>query len=243
MPNEDTYTLYIDVFTPRTIPMQRLADYMRDFAAFLEHKEYVHFDKLESGSLAIRAVIEPPAQSKVYRNVEEIRLGGGPKQAREARDRIEERLAEDNAVGHILHGDRKVIEFAGRSRRVESELGPIEEPGAIDGEVVEIGGRDETINVCLRTEGRSYQKCVTSRDVARKLAQHLWGPPVRVEGKARWVRMESGVWQLRRFEILSFHCLDETPLTKLFENLRSSLPPPAEGRLNPAELVRQLREE
>jgi hypothetical protein len=243
MPNEDTYTLCIDVFTPSTIPMQRLAEYMKDFAALLDHKEYVHFDKLQSGSLKIRAVIDPPAQSKVYRNVEEIRLGGGPKQAREARDRIDEKLAEDNAVGHIQHGDNTVIDFPGRNRHVESELGPIDEPGAIDGEVVEIGGRDETINVYLRTEGRNYQRCITSREVARQLAQHLWGPPVRVEGKARWVRMESGVWQLKRFEILSFHCLDETPLTKLFENLRSSLPPPAEGRLNPVELVRQLREE
>jgi hypothetical protein len=55
--------------------------------------------------------------------------------------------------------------------------------------------------------------------------------------------VESGEWKLHRFDIVSFEILDETPLSKVFESLRSRLIPPEGGRLNPMDLVRRLREE
>ena len=53
-------------------------------------------------------------------------------------------------MGRIIRGTARLIEFPGRTRHVEEKLGPIEQPGTLDGEVIQIGGRDETINVHLR---------------------------------------------------------------------------------------------
>ena len=242
MPGEETYELYIDAFTPETISMARLAEYMASFAELLGYREQVHFEKLRQGSLGIAAKAESVAQRKVDRRIDEVRYGQGPQAARKAFEDIDDKLAEDNAVGRIIRGKAKLIEFPGRTRPVESVLGPIQHAGTLDGEVIQIGGRDETINIHLKA-GDQFPVCITSKSIARRLAPHIFGPPVRVRGTGTWARSESGAWILKRFEIEDFSPLDETPLSKLFEGLRARLVPPEGGRINPVDLMRQLREE
>jgi hypothetical protein len=58
MSGGEVYQFYIDAFTPETIPMARLADYMASFAELLGHCEYVHLEKLKPGSLAVTARAE-----------------------------------------------------------------------------------------------------------------------------------------------------------------------------------------
>ena len=135
-----------------------------------------------------------------------------------------------------------MIEFPGRLRLAVEKLGPIVQQGELDGEVIQIGGKDETINVHIKI-GDQIHICVSSKAIARRLAQHLFGSPVRVRGSGTWGREGEGVWKLRKFEIASFESLDETPISKVFTDLRAQLVPPTEGRINPVELMRQLREE
>jgi hypothetical protein len=99
-------------------------------------------------------------------------------------------LAGDNAVGRIIRGTAKLIEFPGRTRHVEEKLGPIEKPGTLDGEVIQIGGRDETINVHLKA-GEQIHICVTSKAIARSLAPHIFSSAIRVRGFGTWARLES----------------------------------------------------
>jgi hypothetical protein len=243
MAGEEVYELYIDSFTPQTIPMARLADYMASFAELLGHREHVHFGELKPGSLSIAAHVDQIAQRKVDKRVDEVRYGGGPQPAQKARRDLDDRLSEDNAVGRIVRGKVKLIEFPGRTRHVEEKLGPVEQPGTLDGEVIQIGGRDETINIHLKADGQYLTPCVTSKAIARCLAHHLFGAPIRVRGTGTWARLESGTWLLKKFEIVDFETLDETPLSKLFDGLRVRMAPPDGGRTNPADLMRQLREE
>lgn len=242
MPKDETYELYIDAFRPETIPMARLAGYMASFAELLGHCEHVHFAKLNPGSLGVAIRVDEIAQPKVSKRVDEVRYGGGPQSAHKACRDIDDKLAEDNAVGRILRAGAKLIEFPGRTRPVEMKLGPIEQAGTLDGEIIQIGGRDATINIHVKA-GDQVHICVTSKAIARRLAPHIFGPSIRVRGVGTWARLESGAWLLKRFEIADFEPLDETPLSKLFEGLRTRLAPPEGGRMNPVELMRQLREE
>jgi hypothetical protein len=237
-----TYELHIDAFTPSTIPMARLAEYMADFATLLGQEEHVHFEKLKVGSMAVVSRVDPVAQNKVQRRLDEARYGTAPKPAMDAFRQIDERLAADNAAGRILQGQTKIIEFPGRNRPVASSVGPVVQPGTLDGEVIQVGGRDESINIHIRS-GDDIHYCVTSKAIARRLAQHIFGPPIRVRGKGTWSRAESGEWKLRRFDIEGFETPDETPLSKVFDGLRSRLAPPEGGRLNPIDLMHQLRRE
>jgi hypothetical protein len=243
MTGEEVYELYVDSFTPETIPMARLADYMASFAELLGHREHVHFGELKPGSLRVGARVDEIARRKVDKRVDEVRYGGGPQPALKALRDLDDKLAEDNAVGRIVRGKAKLIEFPGRTRHVEEKLGPVEQPGTLDGEVIQIGGRDETINIHLKADAQYLTPCVTSKAIARRLARHLFGAPIRVRGTGTWARMESGTWLLKKFEITDFETLDETPLSKLFDGLRARLAPPDGGRTNPVDLMRQLREE
>jgi hypothetical protein len=241
MPDE-VYELYIDALTPATIPMARLSEYMADFAELLGHQEHVHFDGVKPGSLSIACRVEPIARNKVLRRVEEVRYRTAPKRALVAYASLDKRLAEDNAIGRIVQRTAKVIEFPGRTRVVERSTGPIEQSGTLDGEVIQIGGRDETINVHLKM-GDEIIHCVTTKPVARRLAPHLFGPPVRLSGSGVWSRAESGTWSVRRFTITDFETLDRTPLPKLFEGLRTKLAPRPQGRTNPVAFLCELRDE
>jgi hypothetical protein len=242
MSGDDTYELYIDAFTPASIPMSRLAEYMAGFAMLLGYEEHVHFDKLKPGSLTVVSRIEPVAQNKVQRRLDEVRFGTGPKAAMDAFRQIDEKLVADNAVGRIVRGTAKVVDFPGRNQPVESSVGPIIQPGTLDGEVIQVGGRDETINVHIKA-GDDVHRCITTKSIARRLAQHIFSAPVRVSGKGIWSRAESGDWKLHRFDIESFETLDETPLSKVFGGLRTRLTPPEGGRPNPTDMMRELREE
>lgn len=243
MPGEESYELYIDAsFTPENIPMSRLAQYLASFAELLGHKDHVHFGKLKAGSLRVAARVDEVARPKVDRRMDEIRLGGRVSEsARKALKDIDDKLAEDNATGRVQLGTFRVYEFPGRTRQDEMKLGPIIQPCTLDGEVIMIGGRDASINVHLKA-GDQIHHCVTTKEIARRLAPHIFGS-IRLIGSGTWARLESGGWILKRFDIADFKTLDETPLSKLFEGLRERLTPPEGGRMNPVELMHQLREE
>jgi hypothetical protein len=243
MPGDDVYELYIDAFTPATISMSRLAEYMRDFAEMLGYHEHVHFEKLKAGSLSLATRVDPVAQNKVSRRVDEIRYGGGPKPALKAKQSLDDRLAEDNAIGRVVHGGVKLIEFAGRTRLVEKSTGPVEQADTLVGEIIQIGGRDETINIHLKMGDDVFSHCIASKAIARRLAHHLFGPPIRLHGTGVWSRSESGAWRLHRFNVEDFETVDATPLPNLFQSLRAKLGPGPEGRVNPIVFMQQLREE
>ena len=109
---------------------------------------------------------------------------------------------------------------------MDEKLGPIEQAGTLDGEVIQIGGRDETINVHLRA-GEQIHICVASKAMARRLAPHMFSSAIRVRGFGTWARLESGAWMLKKFEIKDFEVLDAAPLSRVFEDLRARLAPPA----------------
>ncbi len=242
MLGNDLYELHIDAFTPTTISMARLAEYMADFAELLGCQDQVHFERLREGSLVVTSRVEPVAQNKVQRRLDEVRYGNGPKGALRAFQSIDNRLSEDNAVGKLVNRSAELLPFPGRTRVAERSIGPVEQVGTLDGEVIQIGGRDESINVHLRV-GEDVMHCVTTKAIARQLAQHLFGPPVRLNGVGMWSRSESGGWTPRKFTIQDFDALDQTSLPKLLENLRAKLGPGPNGRQNPAAFLRELREE
>lgn len=119
--------------------MARLADYMTSFAELLGHREHVHFGTLKQGSLVVAARVDEIEQRKVEKRVDEVRYGVGPGPARKALREIDDNLAGDNAVGRVCRGKAKLIEFPGRTRHVEAKVGPVEQPGVLDGELSRSG--------------------------------------------------------------------------------------------------------
>lgn len=218
-----TYKLHItESFTPDTIPMVRLAEYLAEFGKVLGEIDSVHFAEVTDGSVSLAAFVETPAQPKVFDRLKSLAHGDGPSEARNAWQRIDDMLAKDNAAAELLDGDNVVVvNFPGKHRTSPKSYGPFSQEGIIEGEVVRVGGMDDSAHVTLRDGDRVYSGCVVSKDLARLLANHLFGGTVRARGTGKWVRHPDGEWELRSFRIKSFELLDDTPLTDLVDRLRA----------------------
>jgi hypothetical protein len=216
------YTFKIDSFTPDTIPMSRLAEYMADLATlFGEHKN-VHFRRLKTGTTQLVALVEHEAQPKVRDRIEAVRRQDAPREALNAYRAIDKRCAEDNASGVIVESPRtNVIEFPGRKRFTQQLYGPFNEPGSVEGVPIRIGGEHDPVPVHLEEPGADIHICWASRAVARELRGYLLETMVRAEGIGRWHREKDGKWMCDRFTIHSFKPLKVMPLPQAIAKLRS----------------------
>lgn len=222
MEEANEYRLNIDAFTPDTFPMWRLAQYMEDLANLLGEREHVHFVRLEEGSTVLVQRVDMESAPRVQARVRAIRPAEdvGDATALRAYRSLDRRLAEDNAVGRLCGPDgAEIIRFPGRKQAAPLTFGPFRQPGSLDGVLIKLGGRDETVPVHLEEEGR-VRICNATRDMARQLSPYLFGPAIRVQGSGRWERNAEGTWVLVRFDIEGFTALDETPLGDIVERLR-----------------------
>jgi hypothetical protein len=217
-----TYRLKIDAFTVETLPMARLAEYMTQLAILLGQRERVHFWGLEAGSAVLVTNVEPIAFPKVDERFSQVRRGDGPKDAMLAYKNIDSMLAKDDAVAELIAPDQtNVIRFPGRLRPKPVRYGPFREVGTLDGRIIRLGGRDETIPVWLKDGDAEYHCNVRGEDVARRLAPYFLNGVVRVYGSGKWLREENGSWTLQQFDINDFEVLDESPLAEIVGKLRA----------------------
>jgi hypothetical protein len=215
------YRLKIDVFSVDSLPMARLAEYMAELAVLLGERERVHFSHLEKGSAVLVTNIEAVAFPKVEERVSRVSRGDGPRDAMQAFKTIDSMLAKDGAVAVLIAPSQSnVIEFPGRNRPKPIRYGPFREVGTLDGRIIRIGGRDETIPVWLRDGDVEHHCNVRGEEVARRLAHYYLNGIVRLHGSGKWLREESGTWILQQFDIDDFEVLDDSPLTEVVGKLR-----------------------
>lgn len=224
MSSDNEYRFKIDVFTPETISMSRLAEYMADYAALLGEKPNVHFSRMEKSSAVQVAIVDEPSIEKVNNRLTEVINGTAPDEAMKIYKRLDERLALDNTTGELSGGIFKgsnIIKFQGCNRPKPIDYGIVKEAGELDGIVHRVGGKDKTIPVLLiGFEGEEY-KCNTSVEMSKELIKHYLGNPIRVSGIGKWRRTPEGVWDMEEFNIHSFDVLDDTPLEQVITELRA----------------------
>ena len=218
------YRLRIDAYTPETIPMATLAQYMESFAHLLGQEHGVHFGGLEKGSTQLLGRVDREEVPKVRNRLDQVRRGEGPADALKRFEEIDNLLAADAAVGAIYEDEEgesaQIIAFPGRDRPKPVRFGPFNQEGSLDGVLVSIGGVDRTISLQLQNGDIKYTGCETNREIARQLGRHLF-EPVRIHGTGRWFREEDGAWTLRRFRVQRFEVLRREDLKEAVEQLRA----------------------
>lgn len=227
MAKDKEYKFRIDAFSPTTIPMSRLGAYMSDLASVLGQPERVHFSHLEDGSTVLVQRVEFEAIPKVNERLHALRRGEATEDLSKAFKTLDHHLAEDNAIGELSYQEDEqtvestVIRFPGRERPKPMDYGIVRQAGAIEGVLVSVGGRDRTAHVILEDKERSYTNIDVTRDLARKLAPHLFGNTLRLHGNGRWHREEDGQWTLRGFRVQHFEVLDDRPLSDAVDAIRA----------------------
>jgi len=213
-------------FTPDTMPMWRLAEYLAELSVLLGEKSAVHFVAMEPGSAVVIHDVEHEAYPKVRSRVHAVRRGEGAPDAKRAYDTINKKLAEDNTSGTLIEEPSpdeavpaRVLEFPGRKRFVELEYGPMTQPATLQGVVIAVGGEGDPVPVHLQ-DGNTTHNCLARIPVSKELAKHYRGNPVRVQGSGRWVRDADGQWLLRSFRINTFIVLHDDSLSTVVAKLR-----------------------
>ncbi len=211
------YRYVIDGFTPETLPMSRLAEYVREWALLLGETANVHFDRVKRGSAVLVAKVDQTAAPKVGSRVNGLQDGTAPPEVRNSYKRLNDMLIQDNSSGR-MEGGAEIIPFPGIKRPVPLTYGPFQQDGAIEGRLVRVGGRTE-IKAWI-DDGLKAYPCTVTKEQAKKLATYLF-EMVRVTGRGRWSRDSEGAWKLHSFKVGSFEALDERPLREVLAELRS----------------------
>jgi hypothetical protein len=214
------YRFRIDAYTPETMPMARLAEYLAELAAILGEPTAVHLVRLEAGSTVLVHEIEREAVPKVRERATSVQRGRGPRDAVRAYRAINRLLRDDNGVGVLQEKTgAEIIRFPGREE-TEEKFAAIRQHGSLDGEVLRVGGPQKYVPVMLQSEDQQIAGCWAERRIAKELAQRLF-EPVRLFGRGLWTRDGDGKWNLERFIVESFEALRSETLSESLNRLRA----------------------
>jgi hypothetical protein len=220
MPKIVEYKFKINAFSPETIPMARLADYLSELATLLGEKDSVHFLRVEGGSTVPVIGVEWEAVPKIDHRIGEARVDEGPVEAIRAKHSLERFLVADNAAGELVNpSGTRILHFPARRRFNQLEYGPIKQETTLDGYIIMVGGERDPVPVHLQ-DGDTTFNCRASRIVAKRLAPMMFDTKLRVAGAGTYFRNEHGRWEMRRFTIETFTVLKTEALSKTVERLR-----------------------
>lgn len=220
MKDSHDFFFKIDGWTPGEMPMERLVEYMKDLTQLFDSKRHVHVVGIKSGSVEVAMDVDESHREEIKQRVCDVGQGKGQRQSIAAFRRINKNLYEDGREGRLSCNGAVILHFPGRQPPSEVEISPFEQEGSFDGRVIRVGGKGDLVPAWLQS-GDDRINCFADLDMAKKLAEHLFGEELRVSGTGKRFRDTEGRWQFKKFIITSFEILDDTPLTTLVERLRS----------------------
>lgn len=234
----------IGAYTPASIPMARLAEYMAALAEFLGEKSMVHFASLEGGSTVIVDRVANEAIPKIEARISLVKRGDELSDAMKKFRHLNKMLRDDNGSGFLFRGKAgKLLKFPGIEDAKGPDYGSITQEGTLDGVPIRVGGRRSIVPVTIQREGCEYI-CRAKRDIAKRIASnHLFDSTLRLFGRGRWHRDSNGSWILEDFMIHDFVQLKGAPLGQVVEELRRVEGSEWVSIENPWEELNRLRHE
>lgn len=213
------YIFSIDAFTPDTLPMGRLAEYLAALSKLLGHRDNTHFVRVDEGSAQLVHKVDHVDAPKVRARLTNVRSGDAPREAIRARKELDDLLANDNALGTLSESEtgQVIVPFQGRNRPKPIVFPPFRENAAIQGQVISIGGRDATSHAILQDGDTFHTNLSMSRDIAKQLAPLLYGPIVRLHGNGRFERQTDGEWKMLDFKVDRFEQLEDLSISESLE--------------------------
>lgn len=216
------YRFKIEAYSPETMPLGRLAEYLTDLAVLFGEEKSVHLIEIEEGSTSVVMLVEREAEPKIRANLAAVERKEAPPERMKAAASIDERLRKDNGKGEVIDPvNDNLIMFPGYERPEPLIYGPFTQPGVVVGIPRAVGGDNDPVPVHLRgAHGRTFY-CLAKEDVARAIAAYLFTTVIRAEGMGRWVRNAAGEWEMNRFMIKEFKPLSDASLRESIEELRA----------------------
>jgi hypothetical protein len=221
----EEFTFVIPGYTPETIPLARLMEYLKELIAVLGDPKDVHLAAINPGSVSPILHISPREALSVRDRVQRFRCGKGSARQRSAAGKIANMLRQDApglAKTVVLSSQNMVLFEIASAPATPEALTGISQPTTLTGQLTRIGGLSETASLeLLDSAGETFRGIKAPRQLAKGLAKLLW-EPVRLTGTGNWTRSADGKWQLDRLDVQSFDVPNNQSLSTVIEHLRSA---------------------
>lgn len=226
MADFDTFEFVIPGYTPETIPLDRLLEYLQQVSAMLGDSENIHLVDVRKGSVAPVFKAPKAAALKAQERVARIRRGEGTKRQTDAYKRTGQMLRRDNPgktrseQRAFIRTPKKVILEIEAAPDDSGVLEGVRQFTTIDGELIRIGGAGENPTLqMVDLQGNILSGFTAKRDMVKELAPLIY-QAIRLHGIGVWCRSSEGVWSIDRMQVQSYERLEDESLSMVIERLQ-----------------------
>jgi hypothetical protein len=212
----------IPAYTPETMPLDRLLDYLRQIGDVVGAPQDMHLIRIEASSTKPVFSLAIPVATQARERVAAVRAGRGTNKQRSAYNQIREMVKLDGGVPASLK-DRTgiILDFPPPTEAADTISG-VHQPSSFDGILIRIGGVAENVPLLMQDlSGEVYSGFSAPRALAKSMRSQLF-EPTRVTGNGSWDRRPDGVWKLSKMLIQSFEPLGDETLADVFQKLRTA---------------------
>lgn len=235
------YSLKLYDRKPDDMPLDRLADYLREFALILGKENQPVFSSINESSVLLCAKISGHKQSHVDKRLLDAQRGDTQSGVSKHLIRLEAMMLDDHiSKAEFLNPQQHVLISLQAAN--EPVLYSVSQSGEVDGEITGVMGADDTMHITLKEWGGRIVKLITGVQTGRELGHHLRMGIVRLYAHGQWNRTDAG-WKPdpKKCFVDRFDVLDESGIVEIFNELRAI---PGNGwatEPDPLALWRELR--
>jgi hypothetical protein len=225
MADFEELSFVIPGYTPETMPLNRLIEYLQQMSVVLGDPENLHLVEVRESSCAPTFHMPKTVALEAHDRVAKISRGDGTKKQVDAYNRVSRMLRRDSREERrpaILRSPRKVILEIPVAPDDLGVLSGVRQSSTVDGQLIRVGGAGDDATLQVQDlDGRIMSGFTAKRAIAKELARLMW-EPVRLSGIGQWGRSDDGVWFLERMQVQSYERLEEEALGVTLERLRSA---------------------
>lgn len=237
----DIYSLKLYDRKPDDLPLDRLAEYLKEFALILGKDNQPVLSSVDEGSILLRAKIPQCKQGQVEQRLLEAQRGDTYSGVGKHLIRLETMMLGDGIPkAEFLNPQQRVLVTIDAAN--EPVLYSVSQSGEVDGEITGVMGADDTMHITLKEWGGRIVKLVADVQIGRELGHHLRTGVMRLYAHGQWNRTDAG-WKPdpKKCFVDRFEVLDESSIVEIFDELRKI---PGNGwstEPDPLALWRELR--
>lgn len=229
----------IPAYTPETMPLDRLLQYLQQIGDVVGLPNEMHLVRIEQSST--RPVFKMSLQMAIQarEKASAVRMGSGTLVQRAAYRRIRQMVRKDGGEMASLK-DRVgvILDFPAIPEEIGA-ISSVRQASSFDGSLVRIGGVGEYTFIHMQDMGGDvYSGFSAPRSLAKEMAKLLY-EPIRVSGIGSWDRSPTGEWTLSKMLIQTYEPLTDEPLETVIQKLRAA---PVNWPTDADERLRQERE-
>lgn len=209
MADFERFEFVVPGYTPETMPLDRLIEYLNQLMIILGNPSDLHLVEIQRSSTKPVLIMPHHAAVKARQRARETWEGGGSARARGAYQRIRRMVSDDGGKPAVLSTrEGMILEFPGVELEADQEISSVRQASSVSGELIRVGGESEFDQILLKDiSDKVISGCFATKEVAKQLAKHLHDY-VRLHGIASWQRDRQGNWQITRMKVQTFEMLE-----------------------------------